>query len=634
MGESKTPVPPVRVNTDADIDLWDELARRLAVDSIRASTQAGSGHPSSSLSAAHLLAVLYSSHLRMDVQDPKNPSNDRFVLSKGHASPLMYSILKSIGVISDEELLTFRKLGSRLQGHPVPLPDLPWVDVATGSLGQGLPIGLGMAIASRLDGRRGRTWVLMGDSEFVEGSTWEAMANASHLSLDNLIGILDVNRLGQRGPTMLGWDTETYARRAEAFGWKAIVVDGHDVDAIDAAYREAEATRGPSLVVARTIKGYGVSFLADKEGWHGKALTQEQAARAVEELGDGRSERVVPPAPDRSEGPSILLETDYKKPAHTEAVATRKAAGDALAALAGSRPDVVVLDAEVGNSTHTEEVLQTAPDRFLELYIAEQAMVGAAVGLQVLGKIPFASTFAAFFSRAQDFVRMAAISRADIRLIGSHAGVSIGEDGPSQMALEDLAAMRAVHGSTVLYPSDANATTSLVEAMVGISGVSYMRTTREATPLLYSSTEEFPVGGSKVLRSSDADVATIVGAGITVHEALAAASLLSDEGVAVRVIDAYSVKPIDVETIRAALSETGLMVVVEDHWREGGIGDAVLDAIAGGGADLAGRVIKLAVTDMPGSGSAIELRDRAGISATHIAAAIKQTLIPLEGSRA
>ena len=433
---------------------------------------------------------------------------------------------------------------------------------------------------------------------------------------------------------MLGWDTETYASRAEAFGWKPIVVDGHDVGAIDAAYGEAEAARGPSLVIARTVKGYGVSFLADKEGWHGKALTQEQAARAIEELGDGRSERVVPPAPGRSESPLILLETDYKKPAHTEAVATRKAAGDALAALAGSRSDVVVLDAEVGNSTHTEEVLQTAPGRFIQLYIAEQAMVGAAVGLQALGKIPFASTFAAFFSRAQDFVRMAAISRADIRLIGSHAGVSIGEDGPSQMALEDLAAMRAVHGSTVLYPSDANATTSLVEAMVGISGVSYMRTTREATPLLNSSTEEFPVGGSKVLRSSDADVATIVGAGITVHEALAAASLLSDEGVAVRVIDAYSVKPIDVETIRTALSETNLMVVVEDHWREGGIGDAVLDAIAGGGANLVGRVIKLAVTDMPGSGSAIELRDWAGISAAHIAAAIKQTLILLEGSRA
>ena len=637
MGESKTPVPPVRVKrgTGNDVDLWDQLARRLAVDSIRASTQAGSGHPSSSLSAAHLLSVLYASHLRMDVKDPKHPSNDRFVLSKGHASPLLYSIFKAIGVIADEELLTFRTLGSRLQGHPVPLPDLPWVDVATGSLGQGLPIGLGMAIASRLDGRENRTWVLMGDSEFVEGSVWEAMANASHLRLDNLIGILDVNRLGQRGPTMLGWDTDTYASRAEAFGWTPIIVDGHEVKAIDAAYRQAEAARGPSLVVARTVKGYGVSFLADKEGWHGKALSQQEAERAIEELGGGRSERVVPPAPDRSEAPSIVLDGSYERPEYPDAVATRKAAGDALAALVRTRPDVVVLDAEVGNSTHTEEVLKTAPERFIELYIAEQTMVGAAVGLQVLDKIPFASTFAAFFSRAQDFVRMAAISGADIRLIGSHAGVSIGEDGPSQMALEDLAAMRAVHGSTVLYPADGNATAYLVETMADLSGVSYMRTTREATPRLYASTEEFPVGGSKVLRSSDKDVATIVGAGITVHEALAAASQLSGEGVVVRVIDAYSVKPIDVETIRTALSETGLIVVVEDHWREGGIGDAVLDAIADGGASLEGQVIKLAVTDMPGSGSGYELRDQAGISATHITAAIKRTLIRrMEGSSA
>jgi transketolase len=617
-----------------DTSQCNDLASQLAVDSIRASTQAGSGHPTSSLSAAHLLAVLYSNHLRADIQNPKHPSNDRFVLSKGHASPLLYSIFKAIGVIDDEELLTFRRLDSRLQGHPAPLKDFPWVDVATGSLGQGLPIGLGMALASRLDHLSNRVWVLMGDSEFVEGSVWEAMANASHLALHNLIGILDVNRLGQRGPTMLGWDTDTYARRAEAFGWKAIVVNGHDVAAIDAAYREAEAARVPSLVIARTVKGYGVSLVADKEGWHGKALSDDEARRAVEELGGVRSQLIVPLAPEstRTAAPQrqTLQRHTYSKP-----VATRRAAGDALAALALARPEVVVLDAEVGNSTHTDEVLKAAPDRFFQLYIAEQAMVGAAIGLQVLGKTAFASTFAAFFSRAHDFIRMAAIGRANIRLIGSHAGVSIGEDGPSQMALEDLAAMRAVHGSTVLYPADANATTSLVETMGDLAGVSYMRTTREATRMLYGPNEAFSVGGSKVLRSSGSDVATIIGAGITVHEALEAASQLAKQGVSVRVVDAYSVKPIDADAIRAALSETGLIVVVEDHWREGGLGDAVLDALSDAGAPLTGRVMKLAVTEMPGSGTAMELRDRAGISAAHISDAIKRCLVhQMEGSSA
>lgn len=599
----------------------NELANQLAVDSIRASTAAGSGHPTSSLSAAHLMAVLYASHLRFDVSDPKHPANDRVVLSKGHASPLMYSIFKALGSLTDEQLLTFRQLDSPLQGHPVPLPETPMVDVATGSLGQGLPIGLGMAMASRLDGHRNRVWVLMGDSEFVEGSVWEAMANASNLAQDNLIGILDVNRLGQRGPTMLGWDTDTYARRAEAFGWTSIVIDGHDVDAIDAAYREAEEASSPALVIARTVKGYGVSFLADHEGWHGKALSDDEAARAIEELGGVRSEVIVPGLSDRGEV-SRPDATGYERPTYGEPVPTRKAAGVALAALARSRPDVVVLDAEVGNSTHTEEVLKSAPERFFQMFIAEQAMVGAAVGMQAVGKTAFASTFAAFFSRAQDFVRMAAISRANLRLIGSHAGVSIGEDGPSQMALEDLAMMRAVHGSTVLYPADGNATTSLVETMADLPGISYMRTTREATPVLYGALETFPVGGSKVLRSSENDVATIVAAGVTVYEALEAASVLAGEGIAVRVIDAYSVKPLDAAMIRSALIKTGQVVVVEDHWPEGGLGDAVLDAVV----DLPSRVVKVAVTDMPGSGSAAQLRDRSGISSDHIAARIRSLL--------
>jgi len=599
---------------------WNELAAQLAVDSIRASTEAGSGHPTSSMSAAHLLAVLYADHLRYDVSDPKNTANDRFVLSKGHASPLMYSVLKAIGAITDEQLLSFRRFRSPLEGHPVPLPEMPWIDVATGSLGQGLPIGLGMALAMMIDESPARVWVLMGDSEAAEGSVWEAMANAWFHGASNLIAILDMNRLGQRGPTMLEWRGDVYAERARAFGWHAIQVDGHDVSAIDAAYREAEDAGRPVLVVARTEKGHGVSFLANKEGWHGKALSKDEAEKAIAELGGPRNITITPPKPELRI-PQPPKPFTYQLPSYDDTVATRKAFGETLAAMAAN-PSVVVLDGEVGNSTHTEDFQKVAPDRFIEMFIAEQCMVGAAVGLQVLGKTPFAATFGAFITRAYDFIRMAAVSRANLRLSGSHAGVSIGEDGPSQMALEDLAMMRAVHGSTVLYPADGNAAATLTSAMADLPGISYIRTTREGTPKLYDVGERFPIGGSKVLRSGDGDRATIVGAGVTVCEALKAADELSGGGIAVRVIDAYSVKPIDVATLVRALRETGLVVVVEDHWIDGGIGDAVLQALAGEG-DLSGRVVKLAVTEMPGSGKPEELREWAGISGPKIAEAIR-----------
>ena len=602
---------------------WNELAAQLAVDSIRASTEAGSGHPSSSMSAAHLLAVLYADHLRYDVSDPKNTANDRFVLSKGHASPLMYSVLKAIGAITDEQLLSFRRFRSPLEGHPVPLPEMPWIDVATGSLGQGLPIGLGIALAMKIDESPARVWVLMGDSEAAEGSVWEAMENAWFHGASNLIAILDMNRLGQRGPTMLEWRGDVYAERARAFGWHAIQVDGHDVAAIDAAYGEAGNAGRPVLVVARTEKGHGVSFLANKEGWHGKALSKDEAEKAIAELGGPRNITITPPKPELRI-PHPPKPFTYQLPSYDDTVATRKAFGETLAAMAAN-PSVVVLDGEVGNSTHTEDFQKVAPDRFLEMFIAEQCMVGAAVGLQVLGKTPFAATFGAFITRAYDFIRMAAVSRANLRLSGSHAGVSIGEDGPSQMALEDLAMMRAVHGSTVLYPADGNAAAKLTSAMADLPGISYIRTTREGTPKLYDVGERFPVGGSRVLRSGDGDRATIVGAGVTVYEALKAADELSGGGIAVRVIDAYSVKPIDAATLARALRETGLVVVVEDHWIDGGIGDAVLQALAGAG-DLSGRVVKLAVTEMPGSGKPQELRDWAGISGPKIAEAIRRAL--------
>ncbi|HCO03719.1 MAG TPA: transketolase [Actinobacteria bacterium] len=600
---------------------WNELAAQFAVDSIRCSTAAASGHPTSSMSAAHLLSVLYTSHLRFDVSDPKSLANDRFVLSKGHASPLMFSVLKAIGAITDEELLTFRKFGSPVQGHPVPLPEMPWVDVATGSLGQGLPIGLGMALAMRVDGVPARVWVLMGDSEFVEGSIWEAMANASHHEVRNLIGILDMNRLGQRGPTMLQWDGDTYAARARAFGWRSLEIDGHDVDAIDRAYTEASDGTQPTLIVARTEKGHGVSFLANKEGWHGKALNAEQATQAIEELGGERHLIITPPKPEAA-APDDGGAAEVTLPTYDADQATRKAFGEALAALA-VRSDVVALDGEVANSTHFEDFQKAAPDRFFEMYIGEQNMLGAAVGMQALGKTAFAGTFGAFLTRGYDFVRMAAISRANLRLCGSHAGVSIGEDGPSQMALEDLSMMRSIHGSTVLYPADANAAAKLVEVMAETPGISYMRTTREKTPKLYGPDEEFTVGGSKVVKSGDDDQVTIVSAGVTLFEGLKAADQLAREGVKVRVIDAYSIKPIDAGTVRRALDETGLLVVVEDHWSEGGLGDAVLDALAEDGAPLSGRVVKIAVTEMPGSGTAEELRDWAGISAAKIAERIR-----------
>ena len=605
------------------VNEWNELAAQLGVDSIRSSTAAGSGHPTSSLSAAHLVAVLWSDHLRYDVADPKSLANDRFVLSKGHASPLIFSVLKAVGAIGDEQLLSFRRFGSPVQGHPAPLPEMPWIDVATGSLGQGLPIALGMALAMKMDAIPARVWCLMGDSEVAEGSVWEAMENASHHGADNLIAIIDVNRLGQRGPTMLQWDLETYAARARSFGWHPIEVDGHDVAAIDAAFTEAEGSDAPAIVIAKTEKGHGVSFLANQEGWHGKALSQEEADRAIAELGGPRDVSVTPRKPEAGVSPPADV-PNVVLPVYAEAIATRKAFGETLAALA-VRGDVVAIDGEVSNSTHTEDLQKVAPDRFVESYIAEQNMLGMAVGMQVLGKVVFPATFAAFLTRAYDFIRMAAISRANLRLSGSHAGVSIGEDGPSQMALEDLAMMRAVHGSTVLYPCDGNSTARLVGAMADLPGISFIRTTREKTPVIYGGDEDFPVGGSKTLRSSDADRVTLVGAGITVHEALEAAGSLEADGIAARVVDCYTIKPIDAATLRAAAAQTGLLVTIEDHWIEGGLGDAVLAALANGG-DLSGRVVKVAVTQMPGSGTPEELRDWAGISASAIADRVRSLL--------
>ena len=610
--------------TDPKVQQWTNLAQQLRVDSIRSTTAAGSGHPTSSMSAADLMAVLLTSYLHYDFDNPKNPNNDHLIFSKGHASPLLYSLYKAAGAISDEELMTLRKFGSRLEGHPTPA--LPWVDVATGSLGQGLPIGVGVALAGKyLDKLPYHIWVLLGDSEMAEGSQWEAFDHASFYKLDNLVGILDVNRLGQRGETMHGWHTEVYEARAKAFGWNAIVIDGHNYDEINRAFAQAAQPNGlPTLIVAKTIKGKGVSFLENKNGWHGKALNKEQEQQALQELKHVRSQTYpvqkpenLQPAPEPAKKALELPKYDGK-----EEVATRKAYGDALLALGAANPDVVGLDGEVSNSTFAEEFAKAYPDRYFEQFIAEQQLVSAAVGMSVRHKIPFASTFAAFFTRAFDFIRMAAISRANIRLCGSHAGVSIGEDGPSQMALEDLAMMRAVFGSTVLYPCDANQTAQLVVQLADRPGVVFLRTTREKKPVLYAPEQRFPIGGSVVLRRSERDVATIVAAGITVHEALRAQQVLAGEGLAVRVIDAYSVKPLDAATLRQAARETGVVITVEDHWPEGGVGEAVLAALAT--SDPMPQVRILGVQEMPGSGTPDELLDAAGISAKHIAIAVRE----------
>ncbi len=612
----------------ATID-WKELAAQLRVDSIRCTTAAGSGHPTSSMSAADLMAVLMAKYLRFDWSTPHASSNDRLIFSKGHACPLLYSMFKAAGAITDQELLTLRRFGSPLQGHPNPHV-LPLVDVATGSLGQGLPIGVGMALFSKnLEKLPFTVWVVLGDSEMAEGSIWEAFDKASHYKLNNLVGILDMNRLGQRGETDLGWNSAAYAARARGFGWHAIELDGHDLGAIDKAYTEALAQKTqPTLLVAKTEKGAGVSFLANKDGWHGKALNADQAKEAIAELG-GERHLTVPTLKPDSRPPQTVTEIKVLRlPTYPvgSKEATRKAYGDALVALGANQPDLVVLDAEVSNSTHADEFKKAYPHRFFEMFIAEQQMVSAAVGLGVLGKKAFASTFAAFFTRAYDQIRMAAISNATIRLSGSHAGVSIGEDGPSQMALEDLAMMRAVFESTVLYPCDANQTAELIRHMAELPGISYIRTTREKTPVLYAPGEKFPVGGSRLVRQSNADKVAVVAAGITVHESVKAYDKLKGENVAIRIIDAYSVKPIDRATLHAAATATGgKLVVVEDHWPEGGLGEAVLEAFTGVG-EKPPAVVKLAVKGMPGSGTPAQLMAAAGIDADHIVAAVKSLL--------
>lgn len=649
----------------------EKLAKLVRYYILFCTTHAGSGHPTSSLSATDLMVALFFDKLRFDASNPQNPNNDRVIFSKGHASPLLYSLWTAAGVLSEKELETYRKFGSVLEGHP--RPNFKYVDVATGSLGQGLSVGVGMALAMRISGpvnsflptstevsvgkpaskssaalpleakRSGvgnpstvatrnsqpKVYVLMGDSETAEGSVWEAISIASYYKLDNLIGIIDVNRLGQSTATMLGHDVDTYKKRVEAFGWDAHVVDGHNFDEILKAYDKAlNAKEKPQMIIAKTIKGKGVGFTEDKEGWHGKALSQEQFGEALKELGEVDKSIVgeikSPVISHQSLGNRTLktkdwqLTTDYKL---GEEVATRKAYGQALAKLGDLDERIVALDAEVSNSTFSEIFREKHPKRYFEMYIAEQNMVGTALGMSKRGKIPFASTFATFFTRAFDQVRMSAYSLGNVKFVGSHAGVSIGEDGPSQMGLEDFAMFRAVFGSVVLCPGDAVACEKLVLEAANFEGLVYIRTNRPATPVIYKSSETFKIGGSKVVRVSKDDKLTIVACGVTLIEAIKAAEDLAGEGIFVRIVDAYSIKPIDEATIRKAVYNTNnLAVTVEDHYFEGGLGDAVLNVFAD---DAKVKVYKMAVAKMPMSGRGDELLEYEGINAAGIFKIVK-----------
>ena len=611
------------------VPVLHNIATALRIDSIRATTAAGSGHPTSCASAADLVAALFFAEMRFDPTRPRLVHNDRFVLSKGHAAPLLYAAWAEVGFVKREELLKLRQLDNNLEGHPT--PRLAFVDVATGSLGQGLPAGIGTALNARRIKSDYRTYVLMGDGESAEGSVWEAAEAANHFQLDNLVGITDVNRLGQSRPTMWQHDMEALARRWRAFGWHAIVIDGHNLDAILDAYAEARATKGrPTMILAKTFKGYGISFAQDKEGWHGKALKPEEMDRAVKELEATLNPvgadaidalRGAIPRP-RGDEPGPTAQPTIPPPSYKmgESVATREAYGTAIVRLGQADARVVALDADVGNSTFSERFEKVVPERFYEAFIAEEVMVGAAMGLAARGAIPFPSTFACFLSRAYDFIRMAAISNVNVKLAGSHAGVSIGEDGPSQMALEDLAMMRAEPNITVLYPSDAVCAERCVELAAYHPGPVYIRTSRPKTPVIYGNDEVFTVGGSKVLRQSAADVATVVGAGVTLFEALKAHELLARKGIAIRVVDAYSVQPIDAATLVASARATkGIVITVEDHYAAGGLGDAVAEAIAPAGF----TVRRLAVAEIPRSGKPEELLERFGISAAHIVQAVQ-----------
>jgi len=607
---------------DIDLETLKGIANQLRIHSIAATTAAGSGHPTSCCSAADLVAALFFGHMRYDPKNPKFYNNDRFILSKGHAAPLLYAAWAETGLFPTEDLLKLRRLDSDLEGHPT--PRLPFADVATGSLGQGLSVGVGMALCARQDKLDYRTYVLMGDGEIAEGAVWEAASLAGINKLNNLIGIVDVNRLGQSQETAFGHNLDVYKKRFEAFGWRTEEIDGHDLDEIMEVLAAVGLGSQPLVILAKTLKGAGISFIQDKDNWHGKPLSKEEADRAIAELKPTAKSGIGHPIPAPSQLPPPNLTAPSSYPAINyktgDMVATREAFGSALLRIGESDPRIVALDGDTKNSTYSEKFFKKFPDRSVECYIAEQNLVGVAVGFATRGKVPFSSTFATFFTRAGDQIRVAGISGSNIKLAGSHVGVSIGEDGPSQMGLEDLAMMRAVAGSTVLYPSDAVSAEKLVEQMASNHGVFFLRTSRPKAAVLYNNDEQFPIGGAKVLRQGNGDKVTVVAAGVTLTESLKAADQLKNEGIGITVIDAYSIKPLAKDVIKAAAQKTNnLVLTVEDHYPEGGIGDAVAGELSVGGI----RVHKLAVFELPRSGKPEELLAKYGIDAGAIVRKVK-----------
>jgi transketolase len=607
---------------ETDIELLKGIANQLRIHSITSTTAAGSGHPTSCCSAADVVATLFFGHMRYDPKNPHYYNNDRFILSKGHAAPLLYAAWAETGLFPASDLLTLRKFDSNFEGHPT--PRLPFVDVATGSLGQGLSVGAGMALAARLDKLDYNTYVLLGDGEIAEGSVWEAASFAGIYKLNNLIAIVDDNRLGQSQATPFGHDVSVYLKRFDAFGWRVEVVDGHDIEELVEVLSGIGLDDKPLAIIAKTYKGAGVSFLQDLDGWHGKPLNKEEAAKAIAELQPSSKSGVgVPiPAPNQLPAPDNTAPDSYPLLTYKigDKVATREAYGIALARIGGVDQRIVALDGDTKNSTYADKFFKKFPDRFTECYIAEQNMVGVATGFGTRGKVPFASTFATFFTRAADQIRVAGISQANLKLVGSHVGVSIGEDGPTQMGLEDMAMMRAVVGSVVLYPSDAVSTEKLVEQMALAKGVNFLRTSRPKSPVIYNNDESFPVGGAKVLRQNAGDKVTVVAAGMTLHEALKAADALKAEGIGITVIDAYSIKPLGKKEILAAAQKTkNTVITVEEHYSEGGLGDAVAGELSADGI----KVHKLAVNGVPRSGKAEELLAYFGIDAAAIVKKVK-----------
>jgi transketolase len=617
----------IPVQTRPRIDALRNVATRLRIDSVRATSEAGSGHPTSCASAAEIVAALFFAEMRYDPRNPQNPDNDRFILSKGHAAPVLYAAWAEVGFLKRDALLTLRRLDSDLEGHPT--PRLPFVDVATGSLGQGICAAVGIALNARRIRSDYRTYVLLGDGESAEGSVWEAAEAAAHDQLDSLCGITDVNGLGQSGPSIWNHDMDAYAAKWRAFGWHAIVVDGHDVGALLEAFDEARETKGqPTMILARTIKGKGIPLAEGKGGWHGKAFKKgeelDSVLKTLESQFVPEDEPAQPPDGPRTHRDQRRAAAPKKGTVGTppyklgDNVATREAFGTALAKLGDGDDRIVALDGDVKNSTFSEKFEDKHPDRFFQNFIAEQVMIGSAMGFAARGAIPFPSTFAAFLSRAYDFIRMACISNVNIKVAGSHAGVSIGEDGPSQMALEDLAMMRAQPNMTVLYPCDAVSTERLLELMAYHPGPAYMRTSRPKTPVIYGPDESFSIGGLKILRESTNDTATVIGAGITVFEALKAYDQLQKSGTSIRVIDLYSLQPLDARSLLRCARETKRIITVEDHYAAGGIGDAVATAVADGGF----AIERLCVREIPRSGTPEQLIDHYGISARHIVSAV------------